>query len=226
MRMKFLAPIAALALAAGLGTAAQAATTVTSTFATGAEGWKFGSYQGGSTDVTWDSATQTIAKINHGFNGWGFLASTAYLGDKSAFLNGSFSFDLSDNQPSQQYATRPALVLTGANGKTIFAKGLGLPGPNLSNFDISLKASSFYTGSPTNQLGSVSSADFAAILADLEQVQIWADWTPNVETVRLDNVKMAVNTGVPEPATWALMIMGFGAAGVTLRRRRTGLAAA
>ena len=26
--------------------------------------------------------------------------------------------------------------------------------------------------------------------------------------------------GVPEPASWALMIMGFGAAGATLRRRR------
>jgi len=30
--------------------------------------------------------------------------------------------------------------------------------------------------------------------------------------------------GVPEPATWALMILGFGAAGATLRRRRTVLA--
>lgn len=28
-------------------------------------------------------------------------------------------------------------------------------------------------------------------------------------------------TGVPEPATWALMIMGFGLAGATLRHRRT-----
>jgi hypothetical protein len=30
------------------------------------------------------------------------------------------------------------------------------------------------------------------------------------------------NGGVPEPATWALMIMGFGGAGVVLRRRRHG----
>ena len=34
-----------------------------------------------------------------------------------------------------------------------------------------------------------------------------------------------VNTGVPEPATWGLMILGFGAAGATLRRRRQALAA-
>ncbi|MBU1378341.1 MAG: PEPxxWA-CTERM sorting domain-containing protein [Alphaproteobacteria bacterium] len=31
--------------------------------------------------------------------------------------------------------------------------------------------------------------------------------------------------GVPEPASWALMIMGFGGMGVTLRSRRRALAA-
>jgi len=34
----------------------------------------------------------------------------------------------------------------------------------------------------------------------------------------IDN--LAVTGGVPEPASWALMIMGFGSAGVMLRRRR------
>ena len=39
----------------------------------------------------------------------------------------------------------------------------------------------------------------------------------NDNYVGLDNVSLAV----PEPATWALMIMGFGGAGAMLRRRRT-----
>ena len=37
----------------------------------------------------------------------------------------------------------------------------------------------------------------------------------------LDNVSVtAVNGAVPEPATWAMMLIGFGAMGVSMRRRR------
>lgn len=41
---------------------------------------------------------------------------------------------------------------------------------------------------------------------------------------RLDNVSLVANgqvAAVPEPATWAMMLMGFGAMGAALRRRRT-----
>ncbi len=36
----------------------------------------------------------------------------------------------------------------------------------------------------------------------------------------------STDAAVPEPATWAMMIAGFGAVGATLRRRRTAAAAA
>jgi hypothetical protein len=35
---------------------------------------------------------------------------------------------------------------------------------------------------------------------------------------------VGIDGSVPEPATWALMIMGFGGAGALLRRRRSALA--
>jgi hypothetical protein len=42
------------------------------------------------------------------------------------------------------------------------------------------------------------------------------------ESWGFDNFHLAANgAGVPEPATWAMMIGGFGLAGAMLRRRRT-----
>ena len=43
---------------------------------------------------------------------------------------------------------------------------------------------------------------------------------------QIDNLTIddRVTAGVPEPATWAMMILGFGAVGATLRRRRLAFA--
>jgi hypothetical protein len=35
----------------------------------------------------------------------------------------------------------------------------------------------------------------------------------------LDNVKLTVDAGVPEPAAWAMMLAGFGLVGAAMRRR-------
>lgn len=43
------------------------------------------------------------------------------------------------------------------------------------------------------------------------------DWTPPTYSIRVEEEFFAP---VPEPATWALMIAGFGATGLALRRRR------
>jgi len=50
---------------------------------------------------------------------------------------------------------------------------------------------------------------------------------PDAFNIGIDNVDFTVSVAaVPEPATWAMMIMGFGLAGGMLRRRRPGVAAA
>ena len=50
---------------------------------------------------------------------------------------------------------------------------------------------------------------------------IHIEFGPEAYNVGIDNVDYSVNAvGVPEPATWAMMIMGFGAAGSMIRRRK------
>jgi len=210
----------ALAAAVGVSASAQAATTVSSTFDTGADGWAFGTYQavGAAQSLTYDAATQSISR-QHGFGGWGFVAPLKYLGDKSTYVGGVLSFDLSS--VLNDYAgKRPLVVLTGANGQQIFSHWGPAPGAQLQTFDIALNAASFYRGGLTTINGGVSGGAFASIMADLEQIEILGDWGANVDTVRLDNVRLSGVAAVPEPTTWALMILGFGGAGAMLRRRR------
>ena len=42
--------------------------------------------------------------------------------------------------------------------------------------------------------------------------------------ITFDNITLGAATpgGVPEPSTWAMMLLGFGAVGIAMRRRRTG----
>ena len=48
------------------------------------------------------------------------------------------------------------------------------------------------------------------------------NWGPDSFNTGIDNVDFTVNTSnaVPEPATWALLISGFGMAGAMIRRRK------
>ena len=46
----------------------------------------------------------------------------------------------------------------------------------------------------------------------------------NDETFVFQNLSIITHGGVPEPASWALMLLGFGSAGAMLRRRRSAIA--
>ncbi|MEW5687323.1 MAG: PEPxxWA-CTERM sorting domain-containing protein [Pseudomonadota bacterium] len=51
-------------------------------------------------------------------------------------------------------------------------------------------------------------------------------WGPDASVAGIDNIRYGVQGAVPEPATWAMMIMGFGGVGTLLRHRRKGPLAA
>ncbi|WP_205854112.1 PEPxxWA-CTERM sorting domain-containing protein [Phenylobacterium kunshanense] len=45
-------------------------------------------------------------------------------------------------------------------------------------------------------------------------------WGPDASVGGIDNIRYEVQGAVPEPATWAMMILGFGGVGALLRHRR------
>lgn len=93
--------------------------------------------------------------------------------------------------------------------------GLGLANKNLSFlnglFDGSYSSTTTSTGNSTRNIN-----------PDDHVGNLWligADFT-NTDK-RIDGFKLASLAVIPEPATWAMMIGGFGMAGIALRRRRS-----
>jgi hypothetical protein len=91
---------------------------------------------------------------------------------------------------------------------------------HLSNTDVGDNASSGWT--PFTQ---ALAAGHYTITAGVENVgDDPANFSPGFDgQLLLDNVTLSDTGGVPEPASWALMIAGFGLVGGALRRRRSGL---
>ncbi len=67
--------------------------------------------------------------------------------------------------------------------------------------------------SPTTSLLSAGSHTFKAFYADRER-------TDAAIRFRINTADIVVTPGVPEPATWALLLIGFGAIGATMRTTR------
>jgi hypothetical protein len=99
--------------------------------------------------------------------------------------------------------------------------GLGTDINNFNTFDAR------YTGAVNNVSHGftgwqTTSATFTATSAN-EYLAFMANGTPSGEPPfsLLDNVSLKAQSAVPEPATWVMMIGGFGFVGYSLRRRRT-----
>ena len=93
---------------------------ISSTFDAGVDGWRYGYYTGGGGDLplTWDASSKLISS-GSGFPSTGFIAPNAYLGNKTAYIGGTLSFDLATLSPVTDQ--RSLVVLTYGNGKHIFA---------------------------------------------------------------------------------------------------------
>jgi hypothetical protein len=76
-----------------------------------------------------------------------------------------------------------------------------------------------------NSNGSVADEAFITFLGSATQFATVGN-DPGIWVERTVPKDLGPNVGVPEPASWALMILGFGGMGVVLRRRRAAVGAA
>ncbi|MEW5684673.1 MAG: laminin B domain-containing protein [Pseudomonadota bacterium] len=223
MRSFMVSTAAALAVALSPA-AATAAVLVQSTFDASAEGWRRGDMvsPGSEFAAPWEAAGYITGADN--FNLAALIAPTAWLGDQSAAFGGTFSFDIrvAANDAPESY---PALALI--SGSTVlYAKRGFIPAVNTwSSYSVGLTGDNFYTGNFYSGAGVVTDADLQAVLANLTRVSVLVDWNSGGDDVRLDNVVLASSASgnpgaIPEPSAWALMILGFGAAGSMLRAGR------
>ncbi|MEW5686450.1 MAG: PEPxxWA-CTERM sorting domain-containing protein [Pseudomonadota bacterium] len=220
---KLAAALAALSLATVAG-AAQAATTVID----------ISSLNGDGTTAALAAGDYTIAFIGvaeggayEGYSPWGGFSgcdgagmncSTGYIANLAIdFGHGSGTFDRQDGY-QHGMASIPGnnfIFATGAQARAAINAGpiirAALPQyANPAAYSVTTNPISF-------TLAAAQSVNFFII--DYP----YGDNSGGI-SIRLTRVEEPGPGGVPEPSTWALMILGFGAAGAGLRRRRAALA--
>lgn len=206
------------------------AATISSTFDNGDEGWQVGNLRSPS-----GAKTAPIYNATGGHPGGyisttdvaqyvGFFAPSTYDGNKSSFYGGSISFDLQDKVPADGTAY-PALFLYG-DGKVVSISA-GVPQTTFTSFSFSLTETGFVEYDSHGNTTPVSKADFEAILGNLTNVAILADWHTGRDRTGLDNVLVSTGTlppsTVPLPASapmFGATLLVLGALGYGLKRRK------
>jgi len=159
------------------------------------------------------------------------LDSAAYVADAGGFNStgtGQFLAFGAGDQPDNGVATTPEIPVTSGKSYTIAFDYGSFSGNPSSTQSIAVLVNgdllkTFTTTSSTNNLADVLGPESATFTGPASgEVTIgFEDTSSNTYSVDglLDNVSVS---SVPEPATWALMLIGFAGLGAALRRTRQG----
>lgn len=217
-----------------------AGTIASSTFNTDREGWYSYSFAllgngapnflasfGGQSTPTWESTGGNpggFIEQQDPDHGWQyFTAPAAFLGNQSAALNGSLTFDLIDLEDFGQSPNfGPTVGIT--DGTTVLVYGMTTIATSWQSYMVTFPSSAngwFVTSLDGQQ---ATPAQLEAVLGNLSGLYIRADWfggsqtENNGEIIGLDNVVLASPSGTPEPGT--LVLLGSGVLGLASVARR------
>ncbi len=223
--------VLAVVLAAAFCTTVRATTLVKSTFDTSAEGWSAGSIPNPPSGVV-PNVTATypvvysatggnpggyISETDQDANDYYFFAPAKFLGNESAALGGTFSFDLADGPVTTINSSESPLILIGSTESIYFPDNPSIT-TTFSTFTFTLAPG--HGGVVNGQGGTAATAsDFALVLGNLQGVYVLGDYYNGGDTSLLDNVTLS---SVPEPTTTAAvgLCAAVGAVWFFKRRRR------
>lgn len=187
------------------------AVTIESTFDAGLEGWT-------------GSSGGDLAFVASGGNPGGFLQQTdtdlsdmfvmapaSFLGDMSAFMNGTLSFDARQiGGDAEKYAAFGFVTLfNGGNAISADIAGANAPSNDWTTFSLNLNAAGFQT----------TSEAVAAVLSNVTMITVMLESQIGaVEVTGMDNFRMV--SAVPEPATLLMGSLGLYGVLALVRRRQ------
>ena len=202
----------AAAFAVALSIAQASATTISSTFDTGAEGWTALDTVGHDYNANWQSTggnpggfLEGVENVSNGGTGY-FIAPSKFLGDLSAYAGGTLSYDLEVISGSDYFSDVDVIISNGSNSVS-WTSNINPVGDGWVAFHVQLDQANF-------------GSNLASILSNVTELQIRGEFISGPEEEGLDNVKLT-SSAVPEPSTWAMMLLGFASLGFTTYRRKS-----
>ena len=185
-------------LAVLAGAAPAAMSDVVSTFDSDDEGW-----------VVEGDTVAPATYVATGGNPDGFISVTdsaaggvmywsapaKFLGDVSAAYGNSLSFDLRQDLAANPFEDSDVVLESGDT--TLHFDAGADPGTTFTNYVVPMTEAGWHADSLTGPL--VTQAQFLAVLTDLTQLRIRAEYRTGPDTDDLDNVVLTVPAGPPDP---------------------------
>lgn len=199
------------------------ASAATSTFNSSTEGWTvIGDVAGPVTHFPAGGNPGGYISVEDSVQGGVlfFVAPNAFLGDQSSAYGTALTFDLIQIYSGANQFNDNDVLLTG-NGLTLAYDLANNPGNGTwTSYSVLLtSASGWHLNSISG--AAATEADMLSALSNLTSLRIRAEYQTGADTDGLDNVRLFSPGAVPEPSTWAMMLLGFAGIGYLTYRRRS-----
>jgi len=163
--------------------------------------------------------------------------STSDINPAAAACYGYFQGNANGNSAENQADQALALAALGLSGPYVQLEHLDISAGNIIDFDTLLNGATYISihwgaGQGPLQVEGGTTGFYRLDLASDAQLDFIISSFGSLSNAVLWGTEECVGPGcdnnpggeIPEPATWALMILGFGGAGVMIRRRRSSAA--